>query len=243
MKKLLSIPMSKIRADADVQARANFSEATAEDYAELVRAKIERANGHPVVFHDGKDYWLADGFHWRRAHELTGCAHMLCEVKEGGKREAVLYSVGANDTHGLRRTAEDRRHAVLKLLKDAEWKEWSNRQIAEVCRVSEFMVRTRRHELSAIESQTPKEKPAVKFKRGGKTHTMKPAKGRKRDYNGSILGHLSHIAEHARATRDDFRHKPDVADAADDHIDEILDRVDRLEELAKQSSEDERQAA
>ena len=50
-------------------------------------------------------------------------------------RDAILYSVGANAAHGLRRTQEDKRRAVELLLRDDEWSKKSNRWIADACRV------------------------------------------------------------------------------------------------------------
>lgn len=46
-------------------------------------------------------------------------------------RDAILYSCGANDRHGLRRTNEDKRRAVKKSLEDPEWSGWSSNKIAE----------------------------------------------------------------------------------------------------------------
>jgi hypothetical protein len=37
------------------------------------------------------------------------------------ERDAILFSVSANGTHGQRRTNEDKRRAVLCLLNDPEW--------------------------------------------------------------------------------------------------------------------------
>lgn len=42
----------------------------------------------------------------------------------------MLFSVGANAMHGLRRTNEDKRKAVETLLADEEWSKWSDREIA-----------------------------------------------------------------------------------------------------------------
>jgi hypothetical protein len=55
-------------------------------------------------------------------------------------REAILFSVGANATHGIRRTNADKRNAVLKLLGDPEWGQWSDSQIAKICGVSHAFV-------------------------------------------------------------------------------------------------------
>ncbi|HET8700465.1 MAG TPA: hypothetical protein VFL97_02220 [Nitrococcus sp.] len=64
------------------------------------------------------------------------------------RREAVLHSVGANAAHGLRRTNEDKRRAVLTLLNDEEWGKWSDREIARRCGVTNKTVAAYRNELS-----------------------------------------------------------------------------------------------
>jgi hypothetical protein len=63
-------------------------------------------------------------------------------------RDAVLHSVGANATHGLRRTNEDKRRAVETLLNDEKWYLWSDRQIARQCQVSHSLVSKIRQELT-----------------------------------------------------------------------------------------------
>jgi hypothetical protein len=55
--------------------------------------------------------------------------------------------VGANSTHGLRRTNADKRRAALTLLQDAEWQGWSNREIARQCGVTHAFVAKLRREL------------------------------------------------------------------------------------------------
>lgn len=54
-------------------------------------------------------------------------------MRGGTTRDSVLYSVGANAAHGLRRTNEDKRRAAMTLLNDAEWAAWSDREIARQC--------------------------------------------------------------------------------------------------------------
>lgn len=58
------------------------------------------------------------------------------EMRNRTRRDVVLYSVGANDTHGLRRTNEDKRRAVKTMLDDAEWVTWSDNAIAKASAVS-----------------------------------------------------------------------------------------------------------
>ncbi len=106
-----------------------------------------------VVFFDGLEYWLADGFHRVNAAIQAGIEHINVDVKEGDKRDALLYAVGANSSHGLRRTNEDKRNAVLLLLNDPEWREWSNVEIAKACAVSHTFVNNLRSSLETVSSE------------------------------------------------------------------------------------------
>ena len=50
-----------------------------------------------------------------------GLAKISADVREGSRRDAILYAVGANASHGLKWTNRDKRNAVMVLLKDPEW--------------------------------------------------------------------------------------------------------------------------
>jgi hypothetical protein len=165
MKTLL---IDNIDFEGGTQVRWVIEEADVLQYAEAMR---EGAEFPPiVVFHDGKTYWLADGFHRVLAAVEVGKRRIACEVKKGGKRQALLYACGVNETHGFRRTNEDKRNAVHILLADDEWSKWSDREVAKRCAVSDRFVNGLRQELSANGSQTRK------FKRGGKEHAMDVAR-------------------------------------------------------------------
>jgi hypothetical protein len=102
-----------------------------------------------TVFSDGETYWLADGFHRLAAHEKNGAPEIEVDVREGSQRDAIRFSLRANETHGLRRTNADKRKAVLTALEDPEWTTLTVRKLAELCGVShDFIARTRR-ELSS----------------------------------------------------------------------------------------------
>lgn len=88
------------------------------------------------------------------------------------KRDAVLYSVGANSTHGLPRTNIDKRKAVMTLLEDGEWSQWSNREIARQCAVDEGTVRKYRNELTAEIPQSGDASPRTYTNKHGTTSTM-----------------------------------------------------------------------
>lgn len=112
-------------------------------------AMIEGARFPPlVVFYDGQDYWLSDGFHRLQAAKLIELELIDCEIRQGTRRDAILFSVGANSQHGLRRNNADKRRAVETLLSDPEWSRWSDHEIARRCSVSQPFV-------SKLRSQVP----------------------------------------------------------------------------------------
>ena len=182
------LPIDSIRLDGDTQPRAEVSPSVAGEYAE---AMLEGDEFPPVVvFHDGEDYWLADGFHRLAAAKSLESDTIAADVRQGSVRDAVLYGCGANATHGLRRSNADKRRSVLRLLRDAEWSQWSDREIARKCTVgNELVSRLRRsicairtdggdeRTLSVVERQMDEpslERPR-KVKRGGTTYTQNTA--------------------------------------------------------------------
>lgn len=66
------------------------------------------------------------------------------------KRDAILYSVGVNSDHGLRRSNDDKRQAIMTLLKDEEWSQWSDSEIARQCAVDQTTVSKHRRSLREI---------------------------------------------------------------------------------------------
>lgn len=137
-----TIDISSIRINGGTQSRAAINKDVVAEYAEAMEGG---ATFPPViVFYDGADYWLADGFHRYEAYARARVNKVPADVRQGTQRDAILYSVGANASHGLRRTNDDKRRAVMVLLNDPEWSKWSNREIARQCAVSEWMVRDAR---------------------------------------------------------------------------------------------------
>lgn len=133
-----AIPIEIIRIDGGTQSRALLQDSVIEEYAAAIKEGVEFP---PVVlFYDGADHWLADGFHRVRAFLAAGLASIPADVRQGTRRDAILYSVGANEAHGLRRTNDDKRRAVLTLLNDGEWAKWSDGEIARRCFVSQPFV-------------------------------------------------------------------------------------------------------
>lgn len=129
-----SINIRAIRIDGGTQSREKLDQTVVDEYAELMKEGTEFP---PIsVVHDGNEYYLSDGFHRLLAAQKAGKASINCDVLTGTLRDAILYSLSANSSHGLRRTVEDRRKAVMTMLEDFEWSEWSDREIARQCHVS-----------------------------------------------------------------------------------------------------------
>lgn len=135
----MKLAVEAVRMDGGTQPRATIHQEWVEEYAQDMG---DGAAFPPVVvFFDGTDYWLADGFHRTLAAKALGLVDIDVEVRQGTQRDAVLFSLSANATHGQRRTNEDKRRAVLVLLNDAEWSaKFSNNEIAKLCGVSHTMV-------------------------------------------------------------------------------------------------------
>lgn len=142
------LALDEIRRDGGTQPRAAIDL----KHVKLLEEQIEDGKElEPVVvFYDGESYWLADGFHRYAAHKNQDKEAITCFIHQGTRREAVLYSVGANADHkpALPRSREDKRRAVITLLQDPEWGKWSNYKIAEVARVNEKTVRNIRASLT-----------------------------------------------------------------------------------------------
>jgi len=154
--------------DARLQSRTEIDEATVAEYTDSIKTGDEFP---PVlVYFDGISYYLTDGYHRYHAHKRAEKVSILCEVVNGTHRDAILRATGVNSKHGMRRTHADKRKAVMTLLEDFEWMDWSNAEIARHCSVSPTFVANLR------ESGGPAE---VKYKTsGGNIATKAKAPGR-----------------------------------------------------------------
>lgn len=156
----MKIAIGQVRIDGGTQSRVAINDSAVSEYAD---AMTEGASLPPVTaFFDGADYWLADGFHRYHAHRRIGALNLDADVREGTRRDAMLYSVGANASHGLRRTNEDKRRAVETLVSDAEWSAWTDREIAKACGVSHPFVAAVRRPAAAEKQQVNRDKSAAK---------------------------------------------------------------------------------
>lgn len=170
-KKAQTIELSLIRMDGGTQPREAIDSAAVAEYAEAIAA------GAPfpplTVFNDGAELWLADGFHRAHAYRQLGMVEVSCDVIIGTRRDAVLYSLAANHSHGLRRTMADKLKAVRTMLDDPEWSQWSRQRIADACRVTVYVVREARQAMSLGEKPSEPVKFSNKHGRVGTMDTRR----------------------------------------------------------------------
>lgn len=135
MRKLIKI--DDIILDAGTQVRADIHRDVVDDYSDAFKSK---AKFPPIdAFHDGGKYLLADGFHRVMGASKAGLKQIECEIHQGDRAACIKFALSANAHHGIRRTNADKRHAVEIALK--EFPKLSNVALAEICSVSEFLVR------------------------------------------------------------------------------------------------------
>jgi hypothetical protein len=150
------LELDQINRSGGTQIRAAYDRATIDRYKDLHEAFVELPP--VIVFFDGTDYWLADGFHRVQARAETAeipakeVIRIKSEVRTGTQRDAIKYALSANVTHGLPRNNDDLRRAIVRCLDDAEWSKLSNIKIAAMCGCSESMIRKVKGEREQPES-------------------------------------------------------------------------------------------
>jgi hypothetical protein len=146
-----TLKTASIRIDGDTQLRLETDRGVIQSYAQDM---IDGDVFPPVVvFHDGTNLWLSDGFHRFFATLEAGRDEILADVRRGARRDALLHAVEANRKHGLSLTNNDKRRIVTMLLNDPEWGKWSDREIARRCGVSHPFVSSLRSSLETVTSE------------------------------------------------------------------------------------------
>jgi transposase-like protein len=166
-----ALQLSVLKSDSGTQSRCCITEDVVADYAD----RMTEGDKFPpiVVFHDGTDYHLADGFHRVLAAARNGFKDVLADVRKGSRLDALWFSLGANTTNGLRRTNADKQRCVVLALQNFGGK--SDRLIAEGCGVHFDTVGKWRKQLSDSDSSAP----APRTGKDGKTRSLpKPSPAR-----------------------------------------------------------------
>lgn len=126
-----------IRIDGGTQFREKTNQDVVNDYKERLK---EGAKFPPLktVF-DGTTHWLFDGYHRYLAMKDLGITPEVDYI-QGSQEDAQILAMGANAEHGLQRTNADKRKVVQAAIDHPRLKDKSNREIADICKVSHSFV-------------------------------------------------------------------------------------------------------
>lgn len=234
----MKLKLKQIRTDGGTQARKSLDQNIVTSYAEYMK---EGAIFPPViVFHDGSEYWLADGFHRYFARKANGELEIECDVKQGTKREAQLFAFGINNDRGLSMSSEDIREIIIRMLKDEEWGKWSDEKIANIVKVSRitvFRVRKKLEEAGVVE-QKSKTKYVDKHGNESEMSTVKPKakveEPTEPDEEGDLLSELTETINQVSKENEILKEKIAIGQWDASEIEKI-DVQDMLKELREKN--------
>ena len=177
MKKIIFL--SELNLALSPLTRAEISEDTVREYAEAYKGKEKFPE--PILYQVGNDYIVGDGMHRINAMRLAGIKAATFEVRAADREFAIKFALQSNVHHGLRRTGADKRQCATTAIK--EFPAYSNREIANICVVSDDLVGDVRKEMEVvgeIEKRTKvidrsgRSQSATKAKSGVVSDTRKP---------------------------------------------------------------------
>ena len=216
------IKIRDIIAKDELYPRAKLNEPAIDDYARAMKGGTKLPP--IVVFRDNDGHHLADGRHRLEAARRNGDKEITADVRKGSRRDALLYAVGANAEHGLRRTRADKRKAIQLLLDDPEWRQWSVNQIARACNVSWDLVEAVRR------AYLPEPEDSERHvKRGDSVYKQKVGKRKKKRKPPPrtplrAVGEMLTLVGEARLLAVESGNQTDLAD----QLSGIAERLERL---------------
>lgn len=163
-----TINIKTIRIDGGTQSRVEINNELVQEYAQAID---DGAKFPPVViFNDGVDNWLADGFHRFHAHGMASKTSILADIRTGSKDDALWYSVSdeCNGAHGQRLSNADKRKKVLTALEHPKSANLSDNAIAKHVGVSVPFVGTMRSSLLTVNSDKEETERTYTTKHGTK---------------------------------------------------------------------------
>ena len=152
------LTLKDIRTDGGTQQRA-----VDDDVVARYKALMQDGRKFPAisVVHDGKDYWLWDGFHRYHAERKLGKNYIQANITDGTKRDAIFFSFTANQDHGFPRQAGTVKAMLLdKIFPDKEWGKMSDEELVNWIGGSTrgHVSRCRRDYEKSLETAKPKPK-------------------------------------------------------------------------------------
>lgn len=204
------IALADIRIDGGTQQRP-VEDAVVLKYKALMEDGVEFP---PIsVVHDGKDYFLFDGFHRYHAASKLKKTSILANVDEGTKRDAIWFSFNANAKHGFPRQPGTVKEMLLKrIFPDKKWKLETDEALAGwIGGVNRSHVtRCRKEYEASLEPKPPKQQNNPSPKNEEKTTVtqspMLDSTGREvPEHIREIFGRVGEIKEHIRQLNQMFK--------------------------------------
>jgi len=196
--------LKEIRTDGGTQARKSLNQEVVNEYAQQM---LDGAVFPPVVvFDDGADIWLADGFHRYFANRQNGKIEIEVEVHQGTVDDATLYAIGATRKRGLPFNREDLKEIIGRIIKHPIWGTWPTRKIADLIGCSAMTV-------SRVKSSLEEAPKSVSYTRKGVQTVMD----------------TSSIGKAPRAPKKK-REKESTKPPENDVPEELLDEITKLSE-------------
>jgi hypothetical protein len=157
-----SVALAAIKVEPDFQVRVELDQGIVAEYAERRRA----GDVFPPIdaFLLEEQLVLVDGLLRYKGEKENGAQSIAVRVHEGTRPDALRYALGANTSHGLPLTAEDKRRAVGLALEN--FRQMSDRAIADMVKVSPtFVGRVRGQRPSTVDS-------SIRLGRDGKRRAL-----------------------------------------------------------------------
>jgi hypothetical protein len=147
------LDVDSIRTDGGTQSRQSINHDHVND---LVEALGAGATLPPidVVWDSALTYWLCDGYHRLWAYRQIGRQQIAANIHQGNLEDAQWRSYAANQTHGLRRSPDDKERAIRSALQHPNGATMSDSLIAKHLGVSDKTV-TRYRQMLEAAAQIP----------------------------------------------------------------------------------------
>ena len=178
--RMAELEVAEIVFDDELQVRVETNQETIQEYYEAMETEEDvQKFPPPTVYFDGCRYWLADGRHRYWAAFRRGYQKMLVKVIDGSHDDAILSAVKLNSQHGLRFNDDDWEKIIPLITSKEQWKDWTNRRLAEELKCNEITIRRYRPENSvatgvATEKRVGKDGKMYKAKKDKKPKADSP---------------------------------------------------------------------
>lgn len=135
---LENLELSSITLDEEIQPRSKITHRVVQEYKRAMSA----GDVFPpvIVFYNGLEHWLADGFHRFDARVMMGESEILADVWQGNRHDALLYGVEANIGNDFELSEVDITRNVIKLIGHPNLQKWTDEEIATHCGTDPFQV-------------------------------------------------------------------------------------------------------